>query len=164
MRLAIGRGLLAVVAVASSACGDKDAALVPPVSETAAKACSPVSERTPVEYAGVTADGRYVVVLRAGISNERRIFLGTPERMTEGRITQRDVGCATNFAFEVAGASYGAKFAGAQCNGPSLFASADASPSGTGGMQDMKPFVLVGAPSDAGAPVPVAETFAYTCF
>ena len=96
---------VALVATAT-ACAEK--------AETATNACSPLADK--VTYEAVTPDGHYVVIVGDGGSGSR-VFYGTADHMTEGRITNTLTGCAIEVDFNVEGTSYGAVFAYPSCNG-----------------------------------------------
>jgi hypothetical protein len=161
----------ALVVVAAMACSNKPEAATNACSpladaamacsnkpEAATNACSPLADPSMhIVDEGVTEDGHYVVSIGSGDSPSR-IFYGTPDHMTEGRITAINAGCFRSYDFVVDGVSYSATFGYPVCMGnvQSKFFAGDA------GVEPLTPLLgPAGFPTDAGAP---AMGLTFFCF
>jgi hypothetical protein len=103
---------VALVTLGVGACAAKTTS----TEGAASTPCTPMTDPSwTVSYEAVTADGHYVVV--AEQASATRVFYGTAERMTEGRVTGTSDSCAHQVDFAVGGAPYVAVFAPTTCNG-----------------------------------------------
>ncbi len=156
-------GVLALAWVASTAiaCSQKAEPAMPKAPATSA--CSPLADpNVHIDDEAVTPDGHYVVLIGSG-DLPSRLFYGTPDHMTEGRITDTAAGCFRSYSFVVDGASYTATLGYAVCNGNirSRLSHGDSDLVG-------EPLTLLlgpgGSPNDGGAGAPAAPVMGLTFF
>lgn len=94
--------LLALAANAAACDGDR-------LGPAATNECEPLADpAVRVTSQGLTADGRYVVIVGEG--SAARAFYGIPAHMVEGTIQSTKPGCALEVSFEVQGRAYVATF------------------------------------------------------
>jgi hypothetical protein len=127
---------VALVSSSLIACASETTPTAEPASNPCAPATAPAAH---VSYEAVTADGHYVVLID-GPGAESRVFYGTADHMTEGRVTGTSDSCAHAVDFSVASTSYSAVFAPATCN------------------NNIQSRLFIGNPAPGQAPVPTALT------
>jgi hypothetical protein len=94
--------LCAALSMSIIACGGKATSKT---DDVGTKLCSPATDPTiKIGYEAVTTDGHYLVV--TGEHGSERVFYGTPDHMSERRVTGTSDSCAHQIDFEVAETPY----------------------------------------------------------